>query len=172
MNRSFVALACAGLLGTFSVATRSIAQTPQPLVSPESDPALRNAFDAADRNHDGRLDEAEARQAGFFTRESFSGTDRDADGFVTAAEVLQAFAARVRDLLSQEATADADHDGTISREEASAGSPGLLAIFDRSDRDRDGRVSQQELVTEATAGFFSETATPPLAPNLFQKRFN
>jgi hypothetical protein len=42
-------------------------------------------------------------------------------------------------------SADADHDGLLSRDEAAKGMPRLAAHFDDADTDRNGRLSQAEV---------------------------
>ena len=42
-------------------------------------------------------------------------------------------------------SADADHDGFLSRDEVAKGMPRLAAHFDDADTDRDGKLSQAEV---------------------------
>lgn len=42
--------------------------------------------------------------------------------------------------------ADTNHDGYLSRDEASQGTPRLSAHFDEIDSDHDGRLSGQEII--------------------------
>ncbi len=49
------------------------------------------------------------------------------------------------------ATADADHDGRLSREEAAA-VPGLAQLFGQIDRDHDGRLTREEIAAAADPG--------------------
>jgi Ca2+-binding EF-hand superfamily protein len=42
--------------------------------------------------------------------------------------------------------ADTNHDGYLSRDEATQGTPRLAAHFDEIDGDHDGRLSKQEII--------------------------
>ncbi len=147
------------------------AQEPTPAGSPGRREALEARLGQADENRDGKVDAQEARRAGLFVRESFAETDRDRDGFITVFELGQAIQGRLTERLAQRDQADADADGYVTREEAQKSAPGLLTIFERTDSDDDDRLSREELMTEVTAGYYSETRTQPVVPNIIDQRF-
>ena len=163
--RPSLALVFAGL------ASAALAQTPAPALSPKDVPLFDEQFRAADRNADGRLDTEEAKNSGFFVRESFTETDRDGDGTVTIVELGQAAGARLQAWIQDRDAADTDGDGVVTRAEAQASGGGFLTIFERADRNGDGRLQDEELRAEVANGYYSETKTPQVVPNIFNKRF-
>jgi Ca2+-binding EF-hand superfamily protein len=54
-------------------------------------------------------------------------------------------AANMEKLRAKFATADANHDGSLSRDEASSGMPRMAKHFDEADADRDGKLSMTEV---------------------------
>lgn len=85
-------------------------------------PRLAGSFDAWDKNKDGRLDQAEMTAH----REAMRTEMR-----AKAHERLKA--------------ADTDGDGSLSRVEAEASMPGLVAKFDQMDADKNGKISPDEM---------------------------
>jgi hypothetical protein len=141
----------------------------EPAAAPTPPPALASHFDRADTDGDGRLSEKEAKAAGFFSRSSFGDADRDGDGHVTLFEVGKSVQSSLQQWLDHHDKADADDDGYVSRSEAGDGT--LSTVFDRVDRDRDGRLARDELMADVTHGYYSETATQPIVPNIIDERF-
>lgn len=150
------------------IATASIALAGEPPPAPTTPPHLADHFDRADTDGDGRLSKREATAAGFFSRSSFDSADRDSDGHVTLFELGKSVQGSLQDWLSQHDKADGDGDGHVSKSEAGTT---FSSVFDRADRDRDGRLSRQELMDDVIHGYYSETATQPIVPNIIDERF-
>lgn len=138
--------------------------------SPTPHPALAEAFDRADTDGDGRLSEKEAKSGGFFSRSTFNDVDRDSDKTVTLFELGKAVQGSLQDWVNKHDTADANHDGYVSKEEAG---DTLSTVFDRADSDHDGRLGRQELMDDVTQGYYSETSLQPqpIAPNIIDEKF-
>jgi len=102
---------------------------------------LTDMFAGADSNHDGRISRAEflaARNARFVE------LDRNRDGVISAADFrrLAAFAAAKAKMDAFIAGADANRDGSVTREEL-ANAP--TAVFEMADTNHDEFVDQSEL---------------------------
>jgi hypothetical protein len=138
--------------------------------SPTPHPALAESFDRADTDGDGRLSEKEAKAGGFFSRSTYGDVDRDSDGHVTLFELGKAVQGSLQDWVNKHDTADANHDGYVSKEEAG---DTLSTVFDRADRDKDGRLGRQELMDDVTQGYYSETSLQPqpIVPNIIDEKF-
>ena len=154
-------------LALFALAASARAAEPPARATPA--PALANYFDQADKNGDGRLSEKEAKAAGFFSRSSFADTDRDHDGYVTLFDLGKSVQSSLQQYLDQHDKSDADHDGYVSKSEAGDGP--LSTVFDRVDQDHDGRLSRDEVMDDVTHGYYSETATQPIVPNIIEEHF-
>jgi Ca2+-binding EF-hand superfamily protein len=141
----------------------------EPPAAPTPAPALASRFDRADSDGDGRLNEKEAKAAGFFARSSFGESDRDHDGQVTLFELGKSVQSSLQQWLDHHDKADADKDGYVSKAEAGDGP--LTTVFERADRDHDGRLGRDELMDDVTHGYYSETATQPVVPNIIDERF-
>ena len=138
--------------------------------APTPHPALAQSFDRADTDGDGQLSEKEAKAAGFFSRSSYSDADRDSDGRVTLFELGKAVQGSLQDWVSKHDSADANHDGSVSKDEAG---DTLSTVFDRADKDKDGQLSRQELMDDVTQGYYSETSLQPqpIVPNIIDEKF-
>ena len=79
--------------------------------------------------------------------------------------------ARFQSWVDRHARADADGDGSVTREEAEQAGESWTDSFGRADRDGDGKVSREELMYRVTQGYYSETATQPMYPNIIHKTF-
>jgi Ca2+-binding EF-hand superfamily protein len=156
------------LLVSAALSAAPIAGAGEPPPAPTAAPHLAEHFDRADTDGDGRLDEEEATTAGFFSRSSFGDADRDSDGHVTLFELGKSVQGSLQKWLSQHDEADTDRDGYVSKDESGTS---LSTVFDRADRDGDGRLSRQELMDDVTHGYYSETATQPVVPNIIDERF-
>lgn len=113
------------------------------------DNALAQYFAGADRNHDGKLDRAEAAAALGFAREVLTAR-RDEEPFVmdTAPDGRPRIALNENGPLSRGGIidliyrrADANGDGSLSLAEVQAVA---RARFDAADRDHDGILDEQE----------------------------
>lgn len=157
------------LLAAFALLGALSARAAEPPPAPSPPPALASHFDKADTDGDGRLSEKEAKAAGFFSRSSFGDADRDRDGQVTLFELGKSVQSSLQQWVDRHDKADADHDGYVSRSEAGDGE--LSTVFDRVDQDHDGRLGRDELMDDVTHGYYSETATQPIVPNIIDERF-
>jgi Ca2+-binding EF-hand superfamily protein len=102
-------------------------------------PRTEKSFNQLDGDKDGKLSvaEIEPRSEKYLFR-----LDQNADGSLTKEEIeawLQKGLERRRDLML--ADYDADHDGTISRQELSTF---VSAEFGKADKDGDGSISLEE----------------------------
>jgi hypothetical protein len=138
--------------------------------SPTPHPALAQSFDRADTDGDGQLSEKEAKAGGFFSRSTFGDVDRDSDGHVTLFELGKSVQGSLQDWLTKHDSADADHDGYVSKAEAG---DTLSTVFDRADSDKDGRLGRTELMDDVTNGYYSETSLQPqpIVPNIIDEKF-
>ncbi len=105
------------------------------------------AFQKADKEHDGTLDKEEAK-AMPRVEKNFDAIDKDKDGTVSLAEI-HAFMKVEKQAMHDKAAAafknaDKDGDGTLDKEEAKA-MPRVEKNFDAIDADKDGKVSMQEI---------------------------
>ena len=66
--------------------------------------------------------------------------------------------------------ADTNKDGVVDEKEASTGSR-LAKVFTHADKNKDGTVDRNELMGEVTHGYYSDTATQPLVPNIIDEKF-
>jgi len=126
-----------------ALALPAVAQArPQTQPRPMGPPAKPQAspFDGVDTNKDGKISKAEfvaARSA------RFDKIDRNHDGKISRADFPQGanYEAQLRRVDAQIAAADANKDGSVSREElAHAQTP----FFDKVDTNHDGFVSKAE----------------------------
>jgi Ca2+-binding EF-hand superfamily protein len=159
MNRNLVLAAAVLALGTV------------PLFAAEGDaPADRGAregemFKRLDTNNDGVLtkDELEARGAQRVAQ-SFDKLDRDKDGMVTQEEMKEARTTRMAAMKEHAEerfkTADKNGDGSLSKEEATAGMPRLAQRFDALDQNKDGQLSPDELRAAAQGRQHRERPAP------------
>jgi len=102
-------------------------------------PRTEKSFNQLDGDNDGKLSLAEINPRG---EKRLFRIDRNDDGSVTKEEIeawLQKGLERRRDLML--ADHDADHDGSITRDEWAAF---LAAEFGKADKDGDGGVSLEE----------------------------
>jgi hypothetical protein len=157
------------LLAALAIAGSVSARAGEPPAAPTPAPALASHFDRADADGDGRLNEKEAKAAGFFTRSTFSDADRDRDGHVTLFELGKSVQSSLQQWVDDHDKADADHDGYVSKSEAGDGA--FSTVFDRIDQDHDGRLGRDEVMDDVTHGYYSETATQPIVPNIIDERF-
>lgn len=157
---------CAAALACVISAGLVAAQpTPAPKV-PDLPPDLQQRFKQADLNRKGGLTKAEAGSAGFAVEGNFDAIDTDHDHIVTLYEVSIYLADRARDW----ASADADGDGAVSRQEA-AKSPSLAKIFSKADRDADGVVRKQEHEAFSETTLYQNVDLPYVVPNIINKKF-
>jgi Ca2+-binding EF-hand superfamily protein len=111
-------------------------------------------FQQVDANHDGSISMEEAEKAPApLLANNFAAIDTDKNGKLSQQEVIAFLQAQreqmVRRILAADEEAfrriDANHDGYISREEATkAPAPLLAANFDAIDINKDGKLSPQE----------------------------
>lgn len=129
---------------------------------------LVRRFRLADRDRDGALSPAEAKQANWFGEQvnRFESLDADRSGTVTLVEIGAAITSRVQEWLG----ADTDGDGRISAAEAQAQS-GTLADAFRTGDDGDGSLTREELESLSQRSYFEHSELPSVAPNIFEKRF-
>jgi Ca2+-binding EF-hand superfamily protein len=127
-------------------------------------------FKAADKNHDGTLDRAEAAAVPGLARQ-FDMVDVDRDGSIDLTEVqahhAQMMQQRSDRLERRFKAADTDQDGTIDAAEA-ASWPGLAKRFRVVDADKDGTVDLDEVKAAMRRQqgplLSAPTAPPPPAP--------
>ncbi len=105
------------------------------------------AFQQADKDHDGTLDREEAK-AMPRVEKNFDAIDKDKDGTVSLAEI-HAFMKVEKQAMHDKAaaafkSADKDHDGTLDKEEAKA-MPRVAKNFDKIDANKDGKVTLDEI---------------------------
>lgn len=136
--------------------------------TPPSAGALEQRFRQADRDGDGKLSVAEARQDSWFVdeMERFDSVDRDRSGTVTLAEIGEAIAGKISDWMS----ADSDNDGRVSADEAKRKS-NLSQTFNSADADRDGMVTRDEVDRLSQRSYYRAAELPAVAPNIIEKRF-
>jgi hypothetical protein len=157
-------LAASALL---AIAVSSLAQT-SPSGSPSPLP-FAESFKRADSDGNGELSKGEAVKGGFFARESFDNADRDGSGGVTLLEVGKAAGEGVKGWMDRHQKADTSQDGRVSKQEASGST--WSDVFQPADKNQDGELSREEVMAHVTHGYYSETATQPLVPNLFDEKF-
>lgn len=115
--------------------TLTSCQTPQ-------GPQESDRFDAADTNHDGKLSPAEASD--YFVSTVFAARDANHDGKLTWEEWNVPGSGRTKQRFD---SADADKDGSVSREEAIARGRKMHLFrqeFNDADTNHDGYVSKAE----------------------------
>ena len=130
--------------------------------------SLEERFRAADRDGDGKLSSAEARQASWFVDEvdRFDRVDRDRSGTVTLAEIGEAIATEVSGWFG----ADTDKDGRISETEAKT-QRSLADRLSSADADRNGMVTRDEIERLSQRSYYRDAELPSIAPNIIEKRF-
>jgi len=107
-------------------------------------------FQRLDTNQDGVLtkDELQAKGAKRVAQ-SFDKLDRDKDGMVTQDEMREARTTRMAEMKEHAEerfkAADKNADGSLSKEEATAGMPRAAKRFDTLDQNKDGQLSPDEL---------------------------
>jgi Ca2+-binding EF-hand superfamily protein len=108
---------------------------------------MEAAFKAADKDNDGTLDKEEAKAMPRVSK-NFDAIDTDKDGTVSMDEIKASMKHAMKGMHEKgEAAfkkADADHDGTLDKEEAK-GMPRVAKNFDAIDTDHDGTVSMNEI---------------------------
>lgn len=105
-------------------------------------PASAQDMTTADINHDGMITRAEFAAARLAT---FNRLDRNGDGVISQADIGRI--ARFRPSAGQAlqrliATADANHDGQVTRDEM-GNAP--MPVFDRADINHDGVIDRNEM---------------------------
>jgi Ca2+-binding EF-hand superfamily protein len=145
------------------------AATAEPTPETAGRDELERRFRLADRDGDGVLSAAEARQGGWFVdrMEDFERIDRDRSGTITLFEIVGALSEKVQDWLG----ADADQDGRVSEAEAKR-RPGIFGqVFRDADRDGDGYVTREEIELLSQRSYYRDAELPSVAPNIIEKRF-
>lgn len=139
----------------------------QPETPAMDDDELARRFREADRDGDGKLSAAEAKQASWFVDEvqRFDSIDRDRSGTVTLAEIGQAIAEQIADWLG----ADVDRDGVVSESEARES--GKISAFGSADADRNGVLTRAEIERLSQRSYYRDAELPAIAPNIIEKRF-
>lgn len=99
--------------------------------------ALQARWQAADADHDGFIDRAEAQALPPIAKR-FDELDANGDGKLTAEETRKSAQDRLR-------AADTNQDGFIDRAEAEASLPRVAKAFDRLDGNADGKLSAEEV---------------------------
>ncbi|HZR81497.1 MAG TPA: EF-hand domain-containing protein [Candidatus Binatia bacterium] len=160
--------AAAAIVALALSASPAVAQTS---ATPSPRAPLSDEFQRADSDHDGKLSEDEARRGGFFSQESFAETDQDHDGKITLYELGVAVQGRFQGWIDRYTKADTDGDGSISRDEADRAGGEWSDVFTEVDRDGNGSLSRDEIMYRVTRGYYSETKTEPMYPNIIDKRF-
>ena len=129
---------------------------------------LERRFRQADRDGDGKLSPAEARQAAWLVDEvqRFDSIDRDHSGTVTLAEIL----ATISEQVSSWMDADEDKDGRVTEAEAKKRG-GLGDSFNRADANADGVVTRAEFEDLSQRTYYRDAELPSVAPNIIEKRF-
>jgi len=95
-------------------------------------PTPRQRFDAADKNHDGRLDREEFYQLAV---ESFYFRDKEKKGYLTVDQLSETSSEAFK-------AANRKHDGRLTLEEYVNA---LFVDFDRADSNKDGTLSFEEI---------------------------
>ncbi|MDG2307121.1 MAG: hypothetical protein P8R42_21225 [Candidatus Binatia bacterium] len=167
MIRAHQLLSCLAAAVWISAGSATYAADPTPAPTPH---LFKQAFEAADADHDGKLSKDEAKKGGFFSAESFKDTDYDKDGNVTLFELGKAVTKSTKDWLDEHDDHDKDDDGHVDKNEAKFGSR-IYTVFDRADANKDNRVDQREIKNYAAQSYYSESAPYPLVPNIINEKF-
>ena len=156
---------CLMVLFGLMLAQGAVAQVPTPGATDE----LERRFKLADRDGDGTLSSAEAKQSGWFLEQSerFESMDRDKSGTVTLFEITQSVAAKLKEW----AGADSDGDGRVTETEAKQRSGSIAEAFLRADTDRDHVVTRDEYERASQRSYYDNVDLPSVAPNIIEKRF-
>lgn len=154
-------LAAAALLGGF---TSALGQPPAP--TPDLlPPDIRVRFQTADLDQSGGLTQDEAIKGGFSST-TFAAVDKDGDNIVTVTEIATYLGERAKEW----ASADTDHDGVITAEEANQ-SPTIRSVFSTADQDHDGILRKQEHERWAQTTLMQNVDLPVVVPNIINKKF-
>ena len=109
--------------------------------------SLEDRFKAADRDHDGSLDRAEAKALPGVAKH-FDALDADHTGKVTMVELRASLKAKRQAKHERAAkrfqAADLNHDGALNRQESEA-LPNVAKNFSAIDTDRSGSVTEKEI---------------------------
>ncbi len=137
-----------GLVGSaFAVAT--LLALPGASFADDHGAKLEAAFKAADKDNDGTLTREEAKAMPRVSK-NFDAIDTDKDGTVSLDEIKASIKHAMKEMHEKGKAAfekaDADHDGTLTKEEAAA-MPRVAKNFDAIDTDHDGTVSMDEIHT-------------------------
>jgi len=111
-------------------------------------------FRGADANKDGAVSREEAQN---MFNQHFNAMDLNKDGKLTPEEMRSAREAQRKNrtghfqaaMEERFKKADANGDGSLSREEATASMPQLARDFDRLDANKDGKLTREELQNAA-----------------------
>ena len=155
---------CGVVLGAL-LADLAIAQTPVIPKIPDISASVQEHFQAADADHSGGLDRAEALGAGY-SPEKFDAVDTNHDHIITLYEISVYLTQRARDW----ASADTNGDGVVTRDEA-AKVPSLAKVFSKADRDGDGVVRREELDAFSETELYQNVDLPYVVPNIINKKF-
>jgi hypothetical protein len=127
-------------------------------------------FRAADTNGDGVITADEARAAHLWFEQDFDKVDTDHGGTVTLFEFGQALQQRLSRWLSDFNTADANHDGRLTKGEAQR-APGIAEAFKAMKRNQGSTVTRGEYESYAIDRLYRNSELPSVAPNIIEKRF-
>jgi Ca2+-binding EF-hand superfamily protein len=135
------------ILVTSAFALAAVLGLPGTAFADDHTAKLEAAFKAADKDNDGTLDKEEAKAMPRVSK-NFDAIDTDKDGTVSMDEVKAAMKQAKKTMHDKgEAAfkkADADNDGTLDKQEATA-MPRVAKNFDAIDTDKDGTVSMDEI---------------------------
>lgn len=126
---------------------------------------VRVRFQTADLDQSGGLTRDEAIKGGFAST-TFATVDRDGDNIVTVTEI----ATYLGDRAKEWASADTDHNGVITADEAD-NAPTIKSVFNTADQDHDGQLRQQEHERWAQTTLMQNVDLPVVVPNIINKKF-
>jgi hypothetical protein len=166
MTRTHHWLLVLGCLLIGGIARAQDAPPPTIKIPPALPKDIESRFKAADLTNRGGINKTEATAAGFAVEDSFDAIDTDQDHIITLYEIGGYLAGKGKDW----ASADADHDGTVTRAEADK-APSLAKIFTRADRDGDGVLRKEEYEAFSTTTLYQNVDLPYVVPNIINKKF-
>jgi len=158
MNQRIVFIAAALLVSPLLVHAEDGRKDSRPGPSQEQRQAAKEKLKSADKNGDKMISREEAKAMPGLEKR-FDKLDGNKDGQVSKQEMTTARKAHQQDRQQDRkqerkqraeekfSKADADHDGSLSRDEAGKGSPGIAKNFEAIDANKDGKASKEEIKT-------------------------